>query len=286
MKATALEILSEPLSLLILVSSIVLAVGAPALHYHQFGDATRMARDAGFSAIFTCGNIFAVFCTIRSFRREIESGTMAMALAHPISRTSYFIAKTAGAFLAYLVFSLILALVTLIVVKGAQIGGIMAESYGGVARLWGPSLAIGCGVLIIPLVLAALLNRFFRIRFVRFAFMSSLALAAVGVCYRFDHNLALRFLPAFLALLPLAAVFLSAVAAFSVRFASNIASTLAIVTIALSSPFAGNYFLSDSLSRGGFVSWGYVGLAALAAVPMVAAFVALGALYVNSKEVS
>ena len=49
-KTTALEILAEPLSLLVLTASLALAVFAPAFHYHQFGEPARMARDAGLSA--------------------------------------------------------------------------------------------------------------------------------------------------------------------------------------------------------------------------------------------
>ena len=86
LKATALEILSEPLSLLVLLAALAMTVFAPAFHYHQFGEATRMARDAGFSALFACGGVLAVFTTIRAFRREVETGTLEMALAHPVSR--------------------------------------------------------------------------------------------------------------------------------------------------------------------------------------------------------
>ena len=122
-KATALEILSEPLTLLVLLTALVLTVMMPALHYHQFGDSTRMARDAGLSALFTCGSVIAVFCTIRTFRREIESGTLEMALAHPISRVAFFLAKTAGALTAYLVFAAIVLFTGLTIVEGASVGG-------------------------------------------------------------------------------------------------------------------------------------------------------------------
>ena len=40
--ATAIEILDDPLSLLVLLSSAALLVLAPTLHYHQFGEVTRM----------------------------------------------------------------------------------------------------------------------------------------------------------------------------------------------------------------------------------------------------
>ena len=101
-KSTALEILSEPMTLLVLLAALSLAVLAPAFHYHQFGEPTRMARDAGFSALFVCGTVVAVFGTIRTFRREIESGTIQMALAHSISRGAFFLAKATGALAAYL----------------------------------------------------------------------------------------------------------------------------------------------------------------------------------------
>ena len=116
-KATALEILSEPLTLLVLLVALALAVLAPVFHYHQFGEPTRMARDAGLSAVLTCGSVLAIFGTIRAFRREIESGTFEMVLAHPISRGGYFLAKTLGAFLATAFFSLIVfgVLVTIVI---------------------------------------------------------------------------------------------------------------------------------------------------------------------------
>ena len=65
-KATAFEIISEPLSLLILLAALVLTVLAPAFHYHQFGEATRMARDAGLSSVLMGGLVIAVFGTIRA----------------------------------------------------------------------------------------------------------------------------------------------------------------------------------------------------------------------------
>ena len=125
-KATALEVLSEPLSLLVLLAALVLTVLAPAFHYHQFGEATRMARDAGLSSVLMGGLVVAVFGTIRAFRREVESGTMAMALAHPVSRTEFFLAKTLGAGAAYLVFASIVFLTALVIVDGAAIGGLIA----------------------------------------------------------------------------------------------------------------------------------------------------------------
>lgn len=285
LKATALEILSEPLSLLVLLAALALTVFAPAFHYHQFGEPTRMARDAGFSALFTCGSVLAVFGTIGAFRREVESGTLEMALAHPVSRGGFFLAKTAGAFVAYLVFAAVVFGTELTIVWGAAVGGRLAARTGDVARLFGPALAAGVSVILLPLVIAAALNRFARCRFVltSFALALLLALAFGGTALALAPRLLLRFLPVALLLAFPALVLLAASSAFALRFKANAsASAVGLVFVALL-PAVGNYFLSDALAKGGAVSWSYVGLAALVALPAVAAFLLLGVVFGTAK---
>ena len=286
--ATALEILSEPLSLLVLLAALVLTVLAPAFHYHQFGEATRMARDAGLSSVFTCGTVIAIFGTIRAFRREIESGTMAMALAHPVSRTSFFLAKTGGACAAYLVFTAIVFLTTLVIVDGAAIGGTIAAKSGDIARLHGPNFAEGVGVIVLPLVLAAAFNRFGRMRFVLSAFALSLllAIAFAGLSILRDGAWLLRLLPVAVLIGVFTAVLLSASAAFAVRLKANAAASAAGVVLLVFLPAIGNYYMADALSKGGSVPWSYVGCAVLAAVPAVLLFLLLGIHFINGRDIS
>lgn len=278
LKATALEILSEPLSLLVLLAALVLAVLAPAFHYHQFGEPTRMARDAGFSALFTCGSVLAVFGTIRAFRREVESGTLEMALAHPVSRGGFFLAKTAGAFVAYLVFATIVFGTTLTIVWGAAVGGRLAAQTGGLAQVFGPALAAGVAVILLPLVIAAALNRFARCRFVLTSFACAFLLALLfgGASFALAPRQLVKYLPVALLLACPALVLLAASAAFALRFKANAAASAVGLVFAALVPAVGNYYLSDALSKGGAVPWSYVGLAALAALPAVAAFLLLG----------
>ena len=127
-KTTALEILAEPLSLLVLSASLALAVFAPAFHYHQFGEPSRMARDAGLSALFVGGLLFVIVGAARSVRREFESGTAAVALSHPVSRIQFFLAKACGAYAAFALFALVLGSVTVVIVNGAVIGAAVALS--------------------------------------------------------------------------------------------------------------------------------------------------------------
>jgi len=284
-KATALEILSEPLTLLVLLAALTLTVLAPAFHYHQFGDPTRMARDAGFSALFTCGSVVAVFGTIRSFRREIESGTLEMALSHPVSRTAFFLSKTAGAFMAYLVFAGIVLGALSVIFEGAAIGGLLARKTGDVARLFGPCLAGGVGILLLPLVIAAALNRFARFRFVLASVALALVLASVGfgIMAFLSGGAVWRLVPVAVVLFFPATALMSAAAAFAVRWGANVAASCVGLVFALSLPAVGNYYLVDALGRG-TLPWSYVGLAAAVTAPAVFAFLMLGIHLINGRD--
>ena len=284
-KATALEILSEPLTLLVTLAALALCVFAPTFHYHQFGEATRMARDAGLSAAFTGGLVLAVFGTIRAFRREIESGTLEMALSHPVSRCEFFVSKTAGSFLAFIVFEAIVFGTTLAMVEGAAVGGRMADRTGDIARIWGPCVAAGVAVILVPLVVGAFLNRCCRVRFVLSALISAAILACAfgGYAVFMDHATLLPYFPAMVPALAFALVFVSASAAFAVRFKPNAAAACAGVLFAATLPFAGNYYLADSLSHGGSVSFATLSLSVAAAIPAIAAFLILGVKWTKEK---
>ena len=275
-KATALEVIGEPLSLLLLSAALCLAVFAPAFHYHQFGEPTRMARDAGLSALLLCGTLFAFAGAVRSVRRELESGTAAVALAHPVSRGQFLLAKAAGVYCAFALFALAVGAVTATIVNGARIGAAVAQKTGDIPRLWGPSYAFGVAAVVAPYVFGAVLNRAFRVRFALSAFLTALGVAVASVLYRPDGETLLRLLPAELLLWIPPAVFAMAAAAASVRLKANAAGAAGGLLAALFLPFAGNYSLSEALSRGGSIPWGYVLLAALAALPALLLAAAAG----------
>ena len=274
--------------MLVLLAALVLTVLAPAFHYHQFGEATRMARDAGLSSVLMGGLVIAVFGTIRAFRREVESGTMAMALAHPVSRTGFFLAKTLGAGVAYLVFASIVFLTALVIVDGAAIGGLIAAKSGDIARLYGPNLAEGVGVIVLPLVVAAALNRFGNVRFVLSSFFLALSLSVVCAVLSVvrDATGFLRLLPVATLIVLFTSVLLVASAAFAARFKANSAASSAGLVLALLLPAVGNYYLADALSRGGSVPWTYVGCDAFATLPAVLLFLFLGIHFINGRDIS
>ena len=247
-----------------------------------------MARDAGLSSVLMGGLVIAVFGTIRAFRREVESGTMAMALAHPVSRTEFFLAKTLGAGVAYLVFASVVFLTALVIVDGAAIGGAIAAKSGDIARLYGPNLAEGVGVIVLPLLVGAALNRFGNVRFVLSSFVLAFALSVVFAVLSAIRDVAglLRLLPVVTLIGLFTSVPLVASAAFAVRFKSNAAASSAGLALALLLPAVGNYYLADALSRGGSVPWTYVGCAALATLPAILLFLFLGIHFINGRDIS
>ncbi len=284
-RATALEVASEPLALLLTLGALALAVLTPALHYHQFGEPSRMARDAGLSAVLIGGSAFAVFCTVKVFRREIDSGTLQMALAHSVSRATFFMAKLVGALAACALFAITVAAASLTVVNGAEIGGRLAAAHGEISPIWGRSFAFALAAPVLSPVAAALLNRFANFRWTPTATLLAAALALAGTVYRFDGCLAARFLPAVSMLVFPAAVFAAAAAAFAVRWRENAALAWTGLLFAPSLPLLGNYYLSDVLAKGGSLAWSHVALAAVATAPLVAAFALTGIAFLEGRDV-
>lgn len=283
-KTTALEILSEPLVFLVTVSAMALAIVAPAMHFHEFGDPAKMARDAGVSAILVGGLVVASFGTMKSFRREIETQTAFTALSLPVSRRAFFLAKTAGAFVAYLVFVLTVGSVAMSAVRGAVIGGEIASRTGMMARMYGPIFAIAVGAIVIPFIYGAVANHSFRRRFTLNANLCAFTIAIVSNAFWPDAGLFLQNLPVFALVALPALVLLAASASFAIRFKFNLAATLSILVFAAFLPALGNYCLTDVLSAGETIPVGYFLAAVAAILPPVAAILYLGVKLFENAE--
>jgi len=220
-----------------LASALAMAALAPAFHYHQFGEPTRMARDAGVSALLAGGLAMVLTGAVKSFRRDIESGTAAVCLSHGVSRRAFFLAKFAGLLAAYGFFALTVAAVSTVVVNGAAIGGALARANGTMATVWGPSLVLALSALLLPLAIGAALNRFFGCRFVLTAQVAMLVLALAGVVYRFDPALCLGHLGQMVRTALPTVAYTAMAAAYACRFRLNVAGALTALTVALQLPF-------------------------------------------------
>lgn len=283
-KATALEILSEPLVFLVTVASMSLAVIAPAFHYHEFGDPSKMARDAGVSAILVGGLVIAAFGAVKTMRREIETQTALTALSLPVSRRMFFLSKTAGVFLAYLFFVLAVGSVSIAAVRGAVIGGEIAVRENTVARMYGPVFAFAIAAIVVPFLYGAVVNHSLRRRFTLNANLCTGVIALIAMFFRFDFSVFLQTLPVYALVAMPALILLAASAAFAIRFRFNAASSLAVAVFALFLPALGNYCVTDVVSAGESVSWVYLLVATAAVLPPVAALLYLGTVMFENAE--
>ena len=285
-KATTLEILSEPLSLLLSGAAVALSALAPAFHYHQFGEPTRMAREAGLSALLVCGLAFATFGTLRTFRRELETGTAAVALSLSVSRSGFLLAKVFGSLVAYLLFAVSVFAVTATVVRGAEIGAFVAGRNGDLPKLWGPSLACALGAFLVPVTLAALLNRFARCRFVLTAMALFAGCSLAALAYAPSPAVLAQLAPVAVVTACVPVVFLAATAAASVRLKANAALSAVALALVAFVPALGNYCVSDALSAGGSLSWAYVARSLAWAALLVAGFLLAGIALFNSQDLT
>ena len=283
-KATALEILSEPLVFLVTIAAMSLAVLTPALHYHEFGDPSKMARDAGVSAILVGGLVIAAFGAVKTMRREIETQTALTALSLPVSRRMFFLSKTAGVFLAYLFFVITVGSVSIAAVRGAVIGGEIAARENSVARMYGPVFAFAIAAIVVPFLYGAVVNHSLRRRFTLNANLCTGIIALVAMFFRFDVSVFLKTLPVYVLVALPALILLAASAAFAIRFRFNAASSLAILVFALFLPALGNYCVTDVVSAGESVSWVYLLVASAAVLPPVAALLYLGTVMFENAE--
>lgn len=283
-KATALEILSEPLVFLVTIAAMSLAVLAPALHYHEFGDPSKMARDAGVSAILVGGLVIAAFGAVKTMRREIETQTALTALSLPVSRRMFFLSKTAGVFLAYLFFVITVGSVSIAAVRGAVIGGEIAARENSVARMYGPVFAFALAAIVVPFLYGAVVNHSLRRRFTLNANLCTGIIALVAMFFRFDVSVFLMTLPVYVLVALPALILLAASAAFAIRFRFNAASSLAVLVFVLFLPALGNYCVTDVVSAGESVSWVYLLVATAAVLPPVAALLYLGTVMFENAE--
>lgn len=310
-KATTLEVVSEPLFFLLTLSAVGVLTIASFLHVHQFGEPSRMARDAGLSSVLIFGLVFAVFSAIRVYRREIESGTLQMALSRPVSREAFFLSKWAGALIGCIVFFVIVFTSAITTVVGAELGKlhtelVLANLPDGCCHedimpetIWYVSLAVDVAVIVLPFVFGAILNRFARFRFTTTAFVTAFVTSVVGCVFNlvmahavfgdrvsYLDDMVVRMLPVGVLVLAPIAVFLSVAAALSVRLKDNAAASLSAVAFLAFLPALGNYYQTQALARGGSLPWSYVAAAFGAALPFIAAFLVAGILFFKGKDVA
>ncbi len=152
-----MELIRQPVFLLLLSSSALFSVYLASLSYFGFGDDPKLVKDSVLAVMLLAGLLGAVLCASNSLSREIRSGTALAVLSKPVSRTSFLLAKYVGVCLALTVLAYLNILAALLASRMAY------DAYGSTDWL---ALGIFCGGLFLAFGVGGFTNYFLRRPFV------------------------------------------------------------------------------------------------------------------------
>jgi len=306
---TVLDIIRQPVILLLTTTCVVLIGLLPSTAVFAFGEEVRLVRDGALALHLVFGLLVAGTAAAATIYTEIKRGTAATVLCKPVSRSLYFISTYIGVLMVLLLFC-----------ATALLSGLLS------VRMVLPSMQtdgrIGAIFLVAVLVAfgyATMSNFMFRRQFVSQAFIGLLPclaaafvtaawLAPNGHVIRFGSLMAWRMVPASI-LISLAVMILAALAvslstrlppvlstsACAALFFMGLVSDYLFRTAAATSWWAGlsyrllpnwqDFWIVDALAGGGNIPWGYVVATAGYAGLYSAAVLALGLLSFHRVEI-
>src|SRR5437867_11041687 len=91
-----MELIRQPVFLLLMTSSAVFVVYLASLPYFGFGDDPKLVKDSVLAVMLLVGLLGAVLCASNSLAREIHAGTALAVLAKPVGRAQFLLAKYFG----------------------------------------------------------------------------------------------------------------------------------------------------------------------------------------------
>src|SRR6185503_19045724 len=95
-----MELIRQPVFLLLMTSSAVFSVFLASLPYFGFGDEPKLVKDSVLAVMLLAGLLGAVLCASASLAREIRTGTALAVLAKPVGRAQFLVGKYSGIALA------------------------------------------------------------------------------------------------------------------------------------------------------------------------------------------
>ena len=311
--ATALELASQPETLLLLITGLVLTTLIPLLHFHDFGEPGRIVRDGGLAYQLVIGTVLAAFSVSRSIHAELENGTALAALSKPISRGAFLAGKWLGVMAVILRFWAA-TLATTIVATRISPRFVTFED-GTMGYLSDPTAQ--SMLLLIPalsMLVAGMLHnrRHARFPLVATKLMTILSLAALAVTILFNRhwhfapsfsnvglNIATASYPILLAIAAVAAF--SAALSTALPASAVMAAAAAIVAAGLSwdavtaahhalgilpIPNIQSLWMADALANGGSVPMRQLAVATIHALSLAAFALVCGSAALNRRDVN
>src|SRR5262245_20704364 len=166
-----MELIRQPIFLLLLTSSPVFCVFLASIPYFGFGDDPKLVKNSVLAVTLLAGLLGAVLSASNSLAREIRTGTALAVLAKPVGRAVFLLAKYAG-------LSVALAVLTYVNLIACLLASRMGyDAYGSTDWL---ALGVFVGFLVVGYVLGAFSNFFLRRPFVSDAVLSVVALSTLA----------------------------------------------------------------------------------------------------------
>lgn len=171
---TFMELVRQPVFLLLMTASGVFSVFLGAVPYFGFGDDPKMVKDSVLAVLFLAGLLGAALSASASLAHEIRSGTALAVLSKPVSRLQFILAKYCGLAGALTLLAYFNSLSVLLASRMA------VDAYDDADT---SSLAIYVGAVVVAYLVAAFLNYFLDRQFVANAVFALTLLATVALVY-------------------------------------------------------------------------------------------------------
>lgn len=91
-----MELVRQPIFLLLMTTSACFNVFLAAVPYFGFGDDPKLVKDSTLAVTLLAGLLASVLCASASVAQEIRTGTALTVLAKPVGRLTFILAKYAG----------------------------------------------------------------------------------------------------------------------------------------------------------------------------------------------
>jgi len=167
-----MELVRQPVFLLLMTSSAVFEIFLATPYYFAFGDEPKLVKNSTLAVMLLAGLFGAVLSASASLAREIRTGTALAVLSKPVGRAQFLVAKFAGLIVA-------LALLTYVNLVAALVASRMAFDAYGQTDL--PAIGIFAAGVVVAYALGGFSNFFLRRPFVSnavFALLVMVTLAA------------------------------------------------------------------------------------------------------------
>jgi len=166
-----MELVRQPVFLLLMTSSAVFEVFLATPYYFAFGDEPKLVKNSTLAVILLAGLLGAVLSASASLAREIRGGTALAVLSKPVGRAQFLLAKYAGLAVA-------LALLTYVNLVAALLASRMAFDAYGSTDLF--ALGIFVGGIVLAYLLGGFSNFFLRRPFVSDAVLCLIVMVSVA----------------------------------------------------------------------------------------------------------